>query len=312
MIVLFIALLVALHVPACHSWPLEFLALLVATGFLVSDFFFVFYILNIDSIELYRHKTLPQWIPVIYLGASIALSTKNALRFSIATYAVLWAPGVWYLVTYGAGSFEHEPFVILMTMYVSNPVIIGLLYTVGPLKQSIEQSSAKSRVLQRIANIDQLTGVANRRALYHALERLLATPQTPGEALVVVLADVDHFKAINDTHGHIVGDEVLIAIARTMSTMLRRGDMFGRWGGEEFLAVLPQADQADALRVAERMRAAVAALSLAPPGSTTISLGVAHWETGDRIEDLLARADQALYRAKAGGRNRVVQLDRAG
>lgn len=157
--------------------------------------------------------------------------------------------------------------------------------------------------LDRAASTDQLTGLANRREVDRALRA--AREGT----VAVALVDVDHFKAVNDTWGHDVGDVVLQAVAGRLRRVLRDADVVGRWGGEEFVALLAGADVDGAGVVCERVRAAVSQpLSLdRGPDAVTISIGVAVGETtAHRIEDLLREADQALYRAKAGGRNRVI------
>ena len=165
----------------------------------------------------------------------------------------------------------------------------------------------RQRELEDQANRDALTGLFNRRGLHRALPR-------PGEAsppLGVILLDIDHFKKVNDEHGHDAGDRALATLAQVLLKRLRAGDVVARWGGEEFVAVCPTANLAIAARVAEGLRRAVAEASFSDAGvdCLTISLGVAHLAGGTLDEATLAaaitRADAALYRAKAAGRNRV-------
>jgi two-component system cell cycle response regulator len=164
-----------------------------------------------------------------------------------------------------------------------------------------------NRRLARQALTDDLTGLANRRHGGRQLEREVALCVRHGRLLALVRVDVDHFKAINDTHGHEAGDQVLAEVARRLAGAVRGGDELARWGGDEFVAILPDTDKAGALRAAERLRSAVAAAPLQAAGielAVTVSVGWAHW-AGDTPDDLLARADRALYRAKDGGRNKV-------
>jgi diguanylate cyclase (GGDEF)-like protein len=135
--------------------------------------------------------------------------------------------------------------------------------------------------------------------------------------LAVGLLDIDRFKVINDTYGHLVGDQVLKEIARTLSSMLREYDLAGRFGGEEFSLLLPQTRAVDAFRIAERVRASIAGLSIIVPGATggervhvTVSIGVAALDSGSvrKLAELMAAADAALYRAKADGRNQVQMI----
>ncbi|HTE63238.1 MAG TPA: diguanylate cyclase [Solirubrobacteraceae bacterium] len=154
---------------------------------------------------------------------------------------------------------------------------------------------------------DDLTGLANRRHGERQLEREVALAVRKGHDLGVLRVDVDHFKAINDVHGHQAGDRVLAEVARRLSDAVRGGDLLARWGGDEFVAILPATERAGVLRAAERLRASVASQPVrvnAAAEPVTISVGWAHW-AGDTPGDLLARADRALYAAKDAGRDTV-------
>ena len=163
------------------------------------------------------------------------------------------------------------------------------------------------RMVERQALVDGLTGLANRRAAGEALQAEAARAARLETPLSVVLSDLDGFKDVNDVHGHAVGDEVLKAFAAVLRETLRESDVAGRWGGEEFLLLLPGADEEGAARLAERVRAALAARSIpgAPGLRVTASFGVAEYTRGSDTEQLVAAADQALYRAKRSGKNRV-------
>jgi diguanylate cyclase (GGDEF)-like protein len=152
--------------------------------------------------------------------------------------------------------------------------------------------------LDALARTDALTGVANRRAGEEALDRALALADRRDAPLSVVMLDLDHFKAYNDQLGHGAGDLLLQRTARAWRQELRAGDLLARWGGEEFLAVLPDCSLAEAAVVAERLRAAV-------PAPATCSAGVAHRAPAEPRDGLLQRADRALYAAKGEGRDRV-------
>ncbi len=161
--------------------------------------------------------------------------------------------------------------------------------------------------LNRDAQTDPLTGLVNRRGL----EQALAVFDTEYRAFSVIVLDVDHFKRVNDTYGHEVGDHVLRQLAELMRAGCREGDLLCRTGGEEFLMLLPGAGQAVALAVAERLRACVETTVIEPIGAVTVSLGVAHWSPDGHSTpaDVLNQADRALYRAKRGGRNQMVNGD---
>lgn len=163
--------------------------------------------------------------------------------------------------------------------------------------------------LERRASHDALTGVVNRAGLTDSLRREISRAQRTEAPVAAVLLDVDRFKSINDSHGHNVGDEVLIEFARRCSAAVRDYDLFGRYGGEEFLLVLPGASLADARIAGQRLVDTVAARAFdttAGPLTVTTSAGVASTAQGHRsMESLLAAADGALYHAKHTGRARV-------
>ena len=162
------------------------------------------------------------------------------------------------------------------------------------------------------ANTDALTGLPNRRAMQAALHRTADGTLRRGAPLAALMVDIDHFKAINDTYGHDAGDEVIRATADLLADTVRGGDIAGRWGGEEFLLLLPHSDQSAAVVVAERVRRAIERMAPPTPALTgvrvTASLGVAATASGD-LHELLLAADAALYAAKEGGRNRVEVAD---
>jgi diguanylate cyclase (GGDEF)-like protein len=163
--------------------------------------------------------------------------------------------------------------------------------------------------LHRLSTTDLLTDLANRRHLEQRLEEAASLIKRHGGDYAVLLLDVDNFKKINDGLGHHGGDVVLRAVAERLRTVVRREDLAGRWGGEEFLVLLPTTDLAGALALAERVRAAIAEDPVTVPGAepwpVTVSVGAAAGLSDD-VEGLLSRADAALYAAKAGGRDRVV------
>ncbi|MEY9881152.1 diguanylate cyclase [Bradyrhizobium sp. USDA 328] len=176
-----------------------------------------------------------------------------------------------------------------------------------------------SRSEQR-ARTDMLTGLANRRALDEFLRKAQTTAEW-GEPLSVLLLDIDYFKAFNDNFGHGVGDQVLRLMAKVLREKVREQDLPARYGGEELIAVLPDADLGACAELAERIRRAIAECTITRRSTgeilpnISVSIGVAQYRTGEAITDLIERCDRALYLAKSGGRNRVVtevELGRAG
>jgi len=163
--------------------------------------------------------------------------------------------------------------------------------------------------LERLATTDSLTGLANRRRLFDSLEQEVYRAQRYGTTLSLIMFDIDHFKRINDNWGHATGDWVLRRIAQETRELLRKTDQAGRYGGEEFLVVLPQTDLSEALLLAHRLSERISDTAITPehdaPMPVTVSVGVAALAPDETGEELIHRADQALYRAKQNGRNRV-------
>lgn len=163
--------------------------------------------------------------------------------------------------------------------------------------------------LESIATIDGLTGVLNRRGLEDAAVKMHDMCKRINLSMAILLIDIDHFKKVNDVHGHLVGDDVLRHLAKVVGPILRSSDVLGRYGGEEFCAFLPNTTESDALGLAERVRAAVEASSIKLNREiikTTVSIGVADSvRAGYDFKGLVATADSAMYSAKHDGRNRV-------
>jgi diguanylate cyclase len=181
------------------------------------------------------------------------------------------------------------------------------------IRDSLSRSEERART-------DTLTGLANRRALDEFLRKAQTTAEW-GEPLSVLLLDIDHFKTFNDHFGHGVGDQVLRLMAKVLREKVRAQDLPARYGGEELIAVLPDADLAACAEIAERIRHAISECTITrrSTGETlpgiSVSIGVAQYRAGETTTDLIERCDRALYLAKGGGRNRVVteiELDRAG
>jgi diguanylate cyclase (GGDEF)-like protein len=173
-------------------------------------------------------------------------------------------------------------------------------------------SDERTEELSVLAAIDGMTGLFNRRHFMTAADVELERFGRYGRPLSMLMADIDNFKSVNDRYGHAVGDQVIVAIAGVLKQMTRNTDVVGRLGGEEFGLLLPETSLEEACRLAERLRAAAAALRVAYPGgelTVTVSLGAAQAVAGTSIAALTQQADTALYQAKRTGRNRVCTFD---
>jgi diguanylate cyclase (GGDEF)-like protein len=170
----------------------------------------------------------------------------------------------------------------------------------------LRRSMKRSRALEKMALRDPLTRVANRDGMNRALELLMQVQGEMSFPLSVVFVDADHFKRVNDEHGHEVGDQVLVLLARTLRANLPRDDLLARWGGEEFVIVMPQTPAEEAVAVAERLRQVMARTAWPVGLKVTASWGVAQAASPAEVETALREADQAMYRAKRDGRDRVI------
>ncbi|HUH39574.1 MAG TPA: GGDEF domain-containing protein [Castellaniella sp.] len=164
---------------------------------------------------------------------------------------------------------------------------------------------ASNREITQLSRTDRLTQLVNRIQLDHVLEDNLQQALRYATPFSILLLDLDHFKQVNDVHGHLVGDEVLVGTARILKANTRATDTVGRWGGEEFLIVVPNAGLSDAARLAEKLRSSIEAHDFPTVGKMTASFGVTCFESEDDVVTMISRADMTLYAAKRAGRNRV-------
>ena len=208
----------------------------------------------------------------VYLPAAIESHRKNAAYLRVAEAGLLALVAL-----------------MLLTLALARPLLRTFRWT--------EEQASEAR-------IDSLTGLANRRAVEEILAAEISRAQRFAHQLAVVLLDLDHFKDINDSFGHAAGDVMLRAVSRLLTSLARQGDTVARWGGEEFVVVLPETDLAGAQRFAERLRRTIEAHSVGEM-RTSASGGVATMLPEDTVEELLGAADQALYQAKSNGRNRT-------
>lgn len=244
-------------------------------------------------------------INLLYSLAYLAFDTRTGLRVALAIYAAFATIAATRLVPPALRGEQLAEGLTLLRVGAFMGAGIAILYGLAHVKEHLADARAQLRTMQLLATTDPLTGVANRRALYAAMETRITDAERYGRPTAVVLLDVDSFKALNDTHGHDAGDRALRHLVAAVQSRLRGPDLLGRWGGEEFLIVAPETDAAQAAHLAEACRRMLASEPFEEVGPVTASFGVAQWAEGDTMEDLVRRADVALYEAKHAGRNRV-------
>lgn len=212
--------------------------------------------------------------------------------------------GLLYLtVTLIYGWGVHRIYHTGVTLQVANAQLVADL---SASKTELERALQRS---EGLARRDELTGLYNRREMWVRLDTQLRLHQRLGQPFCFALLDLDFFKSINDQHGHLVGDEVLRALAQLSHSSLRDIDFIARYGGEEFAVILPQTRLQDAEQSMERLRQQVASHTLQVDAQSlriTVSIGLTQYRAGEPLNVTLARADSALYQAKAAGRNRVI------
>ena len=256
------------------------------------------------------------WVGVVAGCGAVAWVVNNALlvvamRLADPTSTVRGLLATREAMT--ADVVELSLAVSVTLMVALNPVLVVLVL---PSMAMYRRYLLHAQLVSQ-SRVDGKTGLLNAATWQREAAAEVARAVRTGAPLAVALLDLDKFKLVNDTYGHVAGDEVLSAVARSLGTVLREYDQAGRFGGEEFAVLLPQTRSADAFRVAERIRASIASLVVTDRGSddsaripVTVSIGVAALDAGSRRElaELLAAADAALYRAKASGRDQVQMI----
>jgi diguanylate cyclase (GGDEF)-like protein len=238
----------------------------------------------------------------------------NARRLTALALLALLAHAVMlhFLWLRGPGVNSRVALAEFLVLAVVLPWFAVMGGHINRLRTRVSESHRElQQAVDRIRDLavrDELTGVYNRRYLMEALAREQSRAERVGAPFAVCVIDIDHFKSINDTYGHPVGDSVLKEFARLVPSELRGVDVHGRFGGEEFLVILPGADMAGAQVCAERIRARTEATAFTGVPRVTITVGVATYAGKEPVAALLARADRALYQGKNAGRNRVVTI----
>lgn len=250
------------------------------------DLYMVFVMLSITAYQAFPTR--------------VALWASAGLLASTSTIAGVWC--VWSLL-------QGRPLASVAGIWTYQAILVVSLLVVYILARSKDHHAdalLEAARLRDMAFTDTLTSLPNRRVLEEQLERAVAAAATLEQPVSVVFIDLDGFKRVNDVHGHAVGDAVLTQVGDAVRALLRADDVFGRWGGEEYLIVAPWTRHDRALQLAERVRRGVAAYEFTGGVRVTASFGVATSVTSHDASALLLVADQRLYQAKREGRNRVV------
>lgn len=230
----------------------------------------------------------------------------------IVAISVAASVGTLFLLVELMGHGYGPTFGRSLTIAIAAPTMVSAPIG-GYIVHLLRQVDDARRLAQAQAWHDPLTGMLNRRRVIELAERELALATRTGRPVAAALIDIDDFKRINDQHGHAAGDAVLQGVAKTVAEQVRGTDVLGRWGGEEFIVVLPDSDTHAALATSERIRQAVEATSVVHGAGLalrcTVSIGVSQRGPDEGLDRWLDQADRAMYRAKAAGKNQVKAAD---
>ncbi|WP_374594658.1 GGDEF domain-containing protein [Aquabacterium sp.] len=246
--------------------------------------------------------------PVVIMSNLSKTSHKLLMTSSVCAFYMLLDA----TVRASAPLHTLHPGVLNALRYFNILVTFGLLTYLAMLYLGMIKKAEKQLLV--MASTDPLTKLNNRRRVTEIIEYEITRSKRMPRTLCFVLGDIDHFKAINDRHGHEGGDQVLIEVSQALRAAVREQDSVGRWGGEEFLVVLPNTELDGAELVAERIRNALGEMQVMAGGeavAVTMTLGLSSCREGENMEAAIARADEALYRGKAAGRNRL-ELEQRG
>ncbi|MEJ7136949.1 diguanylate cyclase domain-containing protein [Amphibiibacter pelophylacis] len=253
--------------------------------------------------ELHLLAPASVMMPFSYLLIFFVFRMQTALMFSAVLfigYALALVLPVYVLLPdYAQANAGFSVGVIL----IAQPVYVLMLTTFAWLKQRYESVQVRTDSLEMAADTDGLTQMHNRRRMTRELQRLLGSRTTRPIGLLIF--DIDHFKSVNDNHGHQIGDEVLVQMAQTVKSCLREGEIAARWGGEEFLVAMPVNGLEDLQEIGERLRSSIEAQNWPLQLPITASFGASVWAPPETVDQLVDRADRALYSAKRCGRNCV-------
>ncbi|MDA9403090.1 GGDEF domain-containing protein [Bradyrhizobium sp. CCBAU 45389] len=272
---------------------LQFAFLLTAPTIGIAFISVLFLIFAFGTLRMTSTQAMVTWALATAGLAAVFLASDLPIGMPVATRMQRTASMLCFVLVIGQCAF----------LGLFGATLRKILY-----QRSIELKAAYQRI-EELAELDELTGSYNRRCIMRLLDAEIETSRRTSKPCAIALIDLDWFKRINDAHGHPVGDEVLRTFAITIFANIRPADSFGRYGGEEFLLLLPDTESGAASRMLERLRRLVADLdwsAFSPGMHVTISAGVVTLCDNDTADTFLARADSALYSAKAQGRNRIV------
>jgi polar amino acid transport system substrate-binding protein len=243
------------------------------------------------SVRVMVRKDYAQLIPAINRAIDCISSKKRKEIYNR-----------WISVTYQKGYTLRQ---IVIFILIGIVVLSLISFWVLMLKREIRTRKKLEEELEKLATTDKLTSIYNRHKIDLSLREQIEVAQRYERTFGVIFFDIDHFKDINDKYGHKVGDMVLVELSRLVSKVIRKSDLFGRWGGEEFLIILPETSKDESVKLAQKLREIIQKHDFEKIGKLTCSFGVTSYRLNDSSDSIIKRVDKELYKAKNRGRNRV-------
>ncbi|CAG9298453.1 GGDEF domain-containing protein [Celerinatantimonas diazotrophica] len=271
---------------------LQHLGYFIIAGYLISS--------SIVHHELLPHQELSsavQWLALNYVMAYLFFSRQRAVLLTIIVFVITMVGHFWVLSRYDS---LDETFGMILNMAVAHIIYIILLWGIV----SIREKAVYTNTLEQQVQLDPLTQLLNRRGFEKKITHFSQLKQSVSYALLIL--DVDHFKQINDTYGHLVGDQVLIGLSQKLREELRHNDIIARWGGEEFAVIIFYHSVGQVLKLAQRLRLSVEQMQIDNIAQITVSIGVGFSHEVSHIEQLFELVDTRLYNAKKAGRNCII------
>lgn len=280
--------------------------------------FFIFQSLIFNSILPAAFNTPPEeslrgaigddtWFLLVCCVLAFHLYTnRRGVLIALGVYGLSFMIVIAQVIRWNMQGHDNGYGALIIQTYAMTGVLLGFMLILASYRNRTIRLQTEYAMLAATAHTDTLTGLPNRRQLYSELNALIASVADHGRPFCLCLFDLDHFKQINDHHGHLAGDQALKAVAQSVRAHLRATDRLARWGGEEYAILLPETLAGQALDVIERVRVTLQTVVVPGGACITASFGLTAYQPGDSSETLLHRADENLYAAKRAGRNRVV------
>jgi diguanylate cyclase (GGDEF)-like protein len=290
-----------------HPWRLQAvvrIALVIGALMMIAPaWFYTLYTASTPGIRLI--DVLPpiaSAFVILLTMVMIFVPGRRAFAMALLCWLLVALPILTYLAFHPSEMWTPRGMDLLMAYGPVSILVVVLLPVQRGLTNTIKRMASEHARMEAMLNRDPVTGIYNRRLGERVLRNLLNDTRPAG----LIMLDLDHFKLVNDTHGHPVGDLVLQAVAKRCKALLRPDEYISRWGGEEFVVLVPGIDAAGLQMVAERLQLAISQLSVAPVHQVTASFGATMLDGADNFDTALQRVDHALYAAKEQGGNRVV------